>query len=139
MWIAINGTACWTALLLSLQVVWREKKERVVYLFYCWKYTIYILVIYQKYQNVDESVHNCSEKISNLQSLFNCQSVGTPIINEWTGIAVLCRHGKSRSYIPTSKVIKSCNYGQISLRISHAFWSSILIKCKYTCIKSIKP
>ena len=29
MWVAINGTACWTALLLWLQVVWKEKKERL--------------------------------------------------------------------------------------------------------------
>ena len=30
MWVATNGTACWTALLLRLQVVWKEKKERAV-------------------------------------------------------------------------------------------------------------
>ena len=30
-------------------------------------------------------------------------------INEWTGVAVLCCHGKRSSYIPTSKVIWSFN------------------------------
>ena len=46
--------------------------------------------------------------------LFDFQGVGTPIINEWTGVVVLCCHGKNSSYIPTSKVIKSCSYGQTS-------------------------
>ena len=27
MWVAINGTTCWTALLLWLQVVWKEKNN----------------------------------------------------------------------------------------------------------------
>ena len=33
--------------------------------------------------------------------------------------------GKSSSYIPTSKVIRSCSYGKISLKTSNAFESSI--------------
>ena len=46
--------------------------------------------------------------------LFDSQRVGT-------GVAVLCCHGKSSSYIPTSKVIRSCSYGKISLNTSNAF------------------
>ena len=56
--------------------------------------TISILVIYQKHQNVDESVHNCSEKILIFSNLYDSQRVGTPIINEWTGVDVLYCHGK---------------------------------------------
>ena len=49
-----------------------------------------------------------------------------PNINEWTGVAMLCCHGKSSSYIPASKVIKrSCSYGYISLKSSNAFQSSV--------------
>ena len=33
-------------------------------------------------------------------NLYNSQSVGTPIINELTDIAVLCCHGKSIIYAP---------------------------------------
>ena len=33
MWVAIKETTCWTALLLWLQFVWKEKKERAVYIF----------------------------------------------------------------------------------------------------------
>ena len=47
-------------------------------------------------------------------NLFDSQRVGTPIINEWTGVAVLyVAMEKSSSHIPTSKVIRSCSYGQI--------------------------
>ena len=58
-------------------------------------------------------------------NLFDSQRVGTPLINEWTGVAVLCYHGKKSSCIPTSKVIRSCSYGKISLKTSNAFESSI--------------
>ena len=46
-------------------------------------------------------------------NLFDSQRVGTPITVEWTGVPVLCCHGKSSSYIPTSEVhvIRSCSFG----------------------------
>ena len=42
---------------------------------------------------------------------------------------------KSSSYIPTSKVNRSCSYGQMSLRASNAFNLAFLMKCKYICIR----
>ena len=78
------------------------------------KYHINSIYI-SKHQNVNQSVHDCSE------NLFDSQRVGTPIINEWTGVAVLCCMEKSSFYIPTSKVIRSCSYGQISLKTSNVF------------------
>ena len=54
--------------------------------------------------------------------LFDSQRVGTPIINEWTNVAVLyVAMETSSSYIPTLKVIRSCSYEQISLKTSNAF------------------
>ena len=47
-------------------------------------------------------------------NLFDSQRVGTPIINEWTGVAVYVAMEKSSSNIPTSKMIRSCSYGQTS-------------------------
>ena len=88
-------------------------------------YAISILVIYWKHQNVNQSVYNCSEKILYLLKFIRFQRVGTPIINEWTGVVVLCCYEKSSSYIPPSKLIRSCSYGQISHRTSNVFKSSI--------------
>ena len=61
-------------------------------------------VIYKKHQNVDQSVHNCSEKISYLFKFIQLIliRVGTSIINEWTVQAVYVAMEKSSSYIPTS-------------------------------------
>ena len=61
------------------------------------------------------------KKILMFSILFDSQGVGTPIINEWTGVVVQCCHGINSSYIPISKVIRSCNYEQISLKTSNAF------------------
>ena len=51
------------------------------------------------------------------------------IINACTAVAVLCCHGGSCSYIPTSKVIRSFSYGYISIKTSNALQSKM--KCKY--------
>ena len=62
------------------------------------------------------------KRLGIFSNLFDSNSVGIPIINEWTGGALLCCHGKkSSSYTPTSKVIRSPIYGQISLKTSNAF------------------
>ena len=37
---------------------------------------------------------------------FQIYSISTRIINEWTGVAVLCCHGQASSYIPTSKMMR---------------------------------
>ena len=43
------------------------------------------------------------KRFCNFSNLFDSQRVGTPIINERTGVAVLCvAMEKSSSYIPTS-------------------------------------
>ena len=39
--------------------------------------------------------------------------------------------GKSSSYIPTSKVIRSCSYSKISLKSLMLFNLAFLMKCKY--------
>ena len=74
------------------------------------------LVIYQKHHIFDQSVQYVMKGFCIFSNLFDSQWVGTPIINEWTGEAVRYCHGKSISYIPASKVIRSCSYGQISLK-----------------------
>ena len=51
---------------------------------------------------------------------------GVKELNEWTGVAMLCCHGKSSSYIPTSKVIRSFQVFVHITKIFNAFWSSIL-------------
>ena len=64
-------------------------------------------------------------------NLFESQSVSTLIINACTAVAVLCCHGGSCSYIPTSKVIRSCSYGYISPKTSLLFNLAFQMKCKY--------
>ena len=62
---------------------------KIYHIYFSNIYLSKILVIY-----IYQSVNNCSENISYLSNLFDTQSVGTPLVNEWTGIAVLCCHGK---------------------------------------------
>ena len=55
-------------------------------------------------------------------NLLDFQRVGTTIIHEWTGVAVLCCHGKVVFLlIRTSKVISSCSYGQKSFKTFDVF------------------
>ena len=54
-------------------------------------------------------------------NLFDSQGVGTSIIIESTGVAVSVAMEKNSSYIPTSKVIRSCSFGQISFKTSDVF------------------
>ena len=112
-WVPINETACWTALLFWRQVVWKENRTldfRII------KYIIWMLVIYQRHYNL----YNLYWKDTFL-NLFDSQRVRTSIIDNKAGAAVLCCHGKSSSYIPTTKVIRSCGYGYISLKTYTAY------------------
>ena len=70
MWESINGRACWTALLLWLIRLCGMKRKNALYKYSIKKNTISILVIYQKHQNVYQSVQNCSKKNVSFQ-LFN--------------------------------------------------------------------
>ena len=67
-------------------------------------------------------------------NLFDSQRVGTPILNEWTGVAVLCCHGKDSSYISTSKVIRSCRYRKYRSKLLMLFNLAFLMICKYCLI-----
>ena len=87
--------------------------------------TIGILVMYARYHIVDKIVQFALKRFRIFSNSFNFRRLGTPIINERTGAPVLCCHGKSSSYIPTFKVIRTCSYGYISLKKSNAFKSSI--------------
>ena len=80
--------------------------------------------MYERYIG-DKIVQFSLKRFRIFSNLFNSQCVGTPIINERTGTAVLCCHGKSSSYSPTTKVICYICYGYISLKTSNAFKSSI--------------
>ena len=62
---------------------------------------------------------------------FNSQRVGTPIINERTGISVLCYHGKRSSYIPTSKVIGLAVMGKYISERLMLINLAFLMACKY--------
>ena len=44
---------------------------------------------------------------------------------------MVCCHGKITSYIPTSKVAKSCSYRYISLKLPMLFDLAFQMKCKY--------
>ena len=113
-WVPINETACWTALLF-----WGLD-------FHIIKYTIWILVIYQRHYNL----YNLLWKGTFL-NLFDSQRVRTPIIDNRAGAAVLCCHGKSSSYIPTTKVNRSCSYEYISLKLLMIFKLAFEMKYKY--------
>ena len=55
---------------------------------------------------------NCKsalERFCIFSNLFKFQRVGTPIINEWNGVAMLCCKGKDSFHL------KSCRYGYICL------------------------
>ena len=52
-------------------------------------------------------VQSAPKRLCIFSNFFDSQHVGAHIFNEWTGVAMLCCHGKSSSYIPTSKVIGS--------------------------------
>ena len=72
MWVAItiNGTACWTTLLLWDFKLCEKKKKSALY-----KYSKYENIYHinfsniSKTPNVDQIVHNCFEKISYLYNL----------------------------------------------------------------------
>ena len=80
----------------------------------------------------------CSENILYFFSnLFRSKRVGTPILNEWTGVAVLCCHGKSSSYIPTSKFIWPCStyHKKPPKKLPMLFYLEFQMKCKYIIMK----
>ena len=48
-WVAINGSACWTSELLWRQVVWKKKRAHCVDMLIHWKYPLWIWVIYRRH------------------------------------------------------------------------------------------
>ena len=130
--IAINGTSCWTALLLWLQVVWKGKKRMHCINILIMK--ISILVIYKKNQNINQSVHNCSEKISIFYwfvkrgythykwlNWCSCSNIAMEKVilivlhQKWLGLAVMGKY-----------------YSKLLMLFNLAF----LIKCKYMEFKN---
>ena len=64
--------------------------------------------------------------------LFDSQRVGTPnIINEWTGVAVLCCDGKSSFYIPHQKWLGLAVMGKYHTILLMLFNLEFQMKCKY--------
>ena len=97
MWVAINGTVCWTAVFLWRQVVWKERKNAPC------RYS------YNKNIPLFMNFINISKEIVLLIKLYNLL---------WKNIVsfhffLFYSNGKSSSCIPTSKVIMSCSYGYI--------------------------
>ena len=93
MWVAVNGTA----LLLWRQVVWIEKRVRCV--------NILILKIchmnFSKESKTSYCQLNCKIRSKNISYLFTFIRVSTrryTFRNEWTGVAMLCCHGKISSF-----------------------------------------
>ena len=94
----------------------RKKKNAL------WKYshtsnekkkTTWTLEIYQRYHIVIWILQSTLKRFSIFFfTSFNSQCVDTPIINEWTGIAVLSCPGKYSSYIPTSIVLGKAVMGK---------------------------
>ena len=81
--------------------------------------------MYQRYHIVDKIVQFALTRFPIFSYICNSQRIGIPILNEWTDAAVLCCHGKSRSYIPKSKVIGSYIKKRLML-----FNLAFEIKCK---------
>ena len=135
MWVAIYGTACWTALLLWLQCCVQQSEHPRTFSDWtisltsfsivqsanvrgrslCWmQHRLYgkkrknALYKYSNNENIPYQLYKYIKNIKMLikvyinalkrfcifSNLFDSQRVGTPIINEWTGVAVLCYHGK---------------------------------------------
>ena len=65
------------------------------------KYTKWNLEMYHGHKIVHQFVQFALMKLQ-LKKNNDFQDVCTSNINEWTGVAVLCCHGKSSSDIPTS-------------------------------------
>ena len=63
--------------------------------------------------------------------LFDSQRVGTPIIKEWTGVAVPCCHGKSSSYILHQKWLGLAVMGKYHSIPLMLFNLAFLMKCNY--------
>ena len=70
-------------------------------------------------------------------NLFDFQRVGTPIINRWTGVAVLCCHEKSSSYIPNQKLLALAVLGKYHSKLSMRFNLAFLMECKYHYLLAI--
>ena len=97
------------------------------------EYTISSLVIHQKHRNVYQSVHNCSEEISYLFKVIRFSCVGKPILNEWTGVAVLCCYGKKVILIFIhQKWLGLAVMGKYFSKLLMLFILAFLMKCKYT-------
>ena len=82
MWVAINGITCWTALLLWLQVVWKEKNALYKYSYNEKKSTKSILVMYKTHQLLIKVYITALKRFRILSNLLHSQPVGIPIINE---------------------------------------------------------
>ena len=82
-----------------------------------------MLVIYQKYRNAIQSVHNCSVKQKNRFSTRRLQ------MSELMWLCFVAME-KSSSYIPTSKLMRSCSNEHIS-KLVMLFNLAFLMKCKY--------
>ena len=81
--------------------------------------------IEKKHQNFNQVYITSLKGFRIFSNLFDSQPIRTPIINvNWCSCAIAAMEKRS-SYIPTSKVIRSCSYKQISLKSSNAFQSSI--------------
>ena len=65
-----------------------------------------------------------------VSNLFDSQRVGTPIINEWTGVAVLCCHGKKYFLYSYIKSVMGKYHSKFLMLFNLAY----LMKCKYTNI-----
>ena len=70
-------------------------------------------------------------------NLLNSQRVGTPIINEWTGLlAMLCCHGKKEVLIfLRQKWLGLAVMGKYHSELLMLFDLTFLMKCKYEVLK----
>ena len=86
--------ACWTTCYLWRQVVWKEKRMRCVNILiikiYCINFSNY-----ERHHTFNQNIQSPLKTFLIFLNLFDSQRVGTPIINERTGVAVICCHGKS--------------------------------------------
>ena len=102
-------------LLLWRQVVWKEKG------------TSYATNIPYEFQENIEDIILLIELYNLLWKyfVFNSPHIGLLIINEWTGVAMICCYGKNSFYIQLSNLFRYCNDGLLSLKYFSAFQSSI--------------
>ena len=125
-----------------------KRKERTCCInILIWKYTILILVIYKKHLNVNQGVHNCSEKISYLFKFIQFSRrryIHYKWVN-WCNCAMLPWEKKVLIFLH-QKLLGLAVMGKYHSKLPMLLNLAFLMKCKYIvlfktplCLHHINP